>query len=94
MHIMHGMSAHKDTIGAQIQRRREQARKGRSELATFLGVDTSIVCRMENDEISVSSDRIQRVAEFLECTPGVLFPNARRRPKTGRKPDRPPTKAA
>ncbi len=63
----------KHWIANRIWQVREDVGISRSELADFLGVDTTIVCRFENGKISITAERLLRIAEFLEVPPSQLL---------------------
>lgn len=54
------------TIGDKIKKARRQAKLSRAELAWFVGVDVSTVCRWENDAKSVSFDRLWAIARVCK----------------------------
>lgn len=64
-------------IGARVRQAREAQQKTRSELAEALGIDTSIVSRMETGAVKVSASRLQLIARFLGVPVWVFFDEGR-----------------
>lgn len=61
-------------IGLAIAMRREELNKTQEEVAAFVGVSKSCVCRWENGDIqSIKSDKIKKLAEILQVSPAMLL---------------------
>ena len=61
------------TIGERIKQRRLELGLTQEELAKRIGNKTrAAVCRVEKDKEDLTSERIRKYADALECTPAFL----------------------
>ena len=62
------------TIGQRIKQRRKELGLTQTELAHRLGNKSKVsVCTVENDKEDLTTDRIRKYADALECTPAYLM---------------------
>ncbi len=61
------------SIGKRIKEKRLAKNYTLEKLAEYLGVTKSTVLRYENETIAIPSDKIERVAEALKCSPAYLM---------------------
>lgn len=61
-------------IGQRIKDRRNELRLTLDDVAKTAGVGKATVCRYEKGEImNIPSDRIEKIAKALRCTPAFLM---------------------
>ena len=61
------------TIGDRIKNMRKQKDLTLEELGKMVGVSKVTIFKYEGDKINIPSDRIERLADVLGCTPGYLM---------------------
>lgn len=61
------------TIGDRIKNMRKRKDLTLEELGRIIGVSKVTIFKYENDKINIPSDRIERLADVLGCTPGYLM---------------------
>jgi transcriptional regulator with XRE-family HTH domain len=61
------------TVGERIRERRIELKLTQEELGKRLGYGKSAVCRVEKEGNNITSNRIEKFAKALECTPGYLM---------------------
>lgn len=57
----------------RLRHARKAARRTQEEVAEHLGVSTGAYCRMENGQVSVLVETVNRIAEFLGVETSSLF---------------------
>lgn len=67
-------AAFRRQLGESIAKRRSRLNKGRDFLAASLGLDVSMICRIEQGRVAVSVDRAAEIAELLETSLPKLLP--------------------
>ena len=61
-------------IGEKIKNRRTELRLTLDDVARIAGVGKATICRYEKgDIVNIPSDRIERIAKALKCTPAFLM---------------------
>lgn len=61
-------------IGKRIKKRRTDLGLTQSELADRMGYKSkAAICKVENGEDNITSDRISKFADALECSPAYLM---------------------
>lgn len=61
-------------IGKRIKKRRTDLGLTQSELAERMGYKSkAAICKVENGEDNITSDRVSKFAEALECSPAYLM---------------------
>ena len=67
MRIMHYMSdTHCDDIGERICSARQAAKMSRADLAESLGIDVSVVCRIEHGQVNLSACRAVEISNLFK----------------------------
>lgn len=61
------------SIGKRIKEKRLSKNFTLEKLAEYIGVTKSTVLRYENETIAIPSNKIERIAEALNCTPTYLM---------------------
>lgn len=61
------------TIGDRIKNMRKRKDLTLEELGKMVGVSKVTIFKYEGDKINIPSDRIERLADVLGCTPGYLM---------------------
>ena len=62
------------TIGERIKARRKELNLSQTELASRLGYKTKVaISNVENDKEDLTSTRIRKFAQALDCTPAYLM---------------------
>ena len=61
------------TVGERIYQRRKELGLTQEELGKRLGYGKSAVCRVEKEGNNITSDRIIKFANALECSPSYLM---------------------
>lgn len=64
-------------LGARVELAREQAGLSRQELAEKLGVDVSLICRIEAGRVALSAVRALEIAAVLKLPIGDLYADPR-----------------
>lgn len=62
-------------LGARVEQAREQAGVSRQDLADRLGVDVSMICRIEAGRVGLSAVRAAQIATALGVSIGQLCAN-------------------
>jgi transcriptional regulator with XRE-family HTH domain len=62
-----------DDLGSRIARARKRAGVSRQELAGLLGIDTSVLGRIERGHVSVNADRLVLIARLLGVSAAFLL---------------------
>ena len=61
-------------IGRRIKQRRNELSLTQEELARRMGYKSkAAICKVENGEDNITSDRISKFANALQCSPGYLM---------------------
>ena len=61
------------TVGERIKERRIELGLTQEELGKRMGYGKSAVCRVEKEGNNITSNRVEKFAKALECTPGYLM---------------------
>jgi ribosome-binding protein aMBF1 (putative translation factor) len=68
------LAKHRQYVGQQIKRHRQQLKMSQEELAMKAGIPQSHVCRLENGKHAPSYLTIERLAKALKTKPSQLDP--------------------
>lgn len=66
------MAADLANVGTKIKQMREKANLTQKQLADFLSIDQSLVCKFEKGERSVHSDVLEKLAALFCCPISAL----------------------
>lgn len=66
------MAADLANVGTKIKQMREKANLTQKQLADFLSIDQSLVCKFEKGERSVHSDILEKLAALFCCPISTL----------------------
>lgn len=61
------------TIGERIKEKRLKKNYTLEKLANEIGITKSTVLKYENGSIAIPSDKIEKIAKVLKCTPAYLM---------------------
>lgn len=61
-------------LGARIRTQRKVCRLSQDALALACGIDRSYMGRIERGEVSITVEKLYRIASVLSCDPGSLLP--------------------
>jgi len=61
------MSTEMKRIGSRIKELREKTNIGQKHIANFIGVDQSLISKIESGERTVSSDMLDKLSALLCC---------------------------
>lgn len=63
-------------LGENLRKLREGAGYNQQSIATFLGVDQSLICKIEKGERSISTDMLDQVASLFGVSTFAIVNNA------------------
>ncbi|WP_422155717.1 helix-turn-helix domain-containing protein [Vreelandella titanicae] len=61
-------------IGKTIREKRQANDFSQDRFALLAGIDRSYMGRIERGEVSITIDKLYRIAEALQCEPIILLP--------------------
>ena len=61
-------------LGARIRMQRKARRISQDALALICNIDRSYMGRIERGEVSITVEKLYRIASSLDCGPALLLP--------------------
>ena len=61
-------------LGARIRTQRKAQRISQDALALICNIDRSYMGRIERGEVSITVEKLYRIASSLDCDPALLLP--------------------
>lgn len=61
-------------LGERIRRQRKACRLSQDALALACSIDRSYIGRIERGEVSITVEKLYRIASLLSCDPASLLP--------------------
>jgi len=61
-------------LGARIRTQRKARRISQDVLALICNIDRSYMGRIERGEVSITVEKLYRIASSLDCDPALLMP--------------------
>lgn len=70
-----------ETVGQRIRALRKRRKKTQAWLAQHIGVSSQAIVQYEGDQVAISTERLDQIAEALGVRPGYFFPRKRNEDK-------------